>query len=212
MDKLTHHGVYGVQNSMITLGRLYDVNVEYYAQINFTGFEKLIDAIGGVDVESVSSFYLGDKWYAKEGMNHFNGAQALAFARNRKNVSGGDNARGKNQMRVITAVINKLTTSTALFANYADIMDSLQGMFVTNFTHEEISTLMKMQLSDMATWEIHSYAVTGTGGSNTNYSLGKGVHSYVMYPNEDTVAHGVKLASRVIAGETLTEEDMVLPE
>ena len=81
LDKLTHCGIYGVDCSMEALSILYDEEIKYYGQINFTGFEKLIDAVGGVDVYSEVAFTTASGRFAVEkGMNHFNGKQALAFA------------------------------------------------------------------------------------------------------------------------------------
>ena len=56
LDKLTHCGIYGIGCSVGALSNLYSVPINYYAQINFTGFETLIDAIGGVTVESETAF------------------------------------------------------------------------------------------------------------------------------------------------------------
>lgn len=211
LDKLTHCGNYGVSCSVEALGDLYNVQINYYGQINFTGFEKLIDAIGGVTVYSDESFRTVSGTYIKAGENQLNGEKALQFARERYNVSGGDNARGKNQMKVIKAVIEKLTSSTTLISKYADILDSLEGMFATNFTTDEISSLVKMQLDDMASWNIQSFAVTGTGGYAETYSW-PGEQLYVMRPNEDTVAYASKLIQKVLDGETLSTEDMTMPK
>ena len=206
-DKLTHCGIYGVETSIQALADLYDVEVPYYAQINFTGFETLIDAIGGITVYSDTAY---DTRHGNativEGENHLNGREALGFARERYALEGGDNDRGKNQMKVIEAVIDKLT-SGALISNYSDVLDSLQGMFVTNVTHKEISSFVKNQLTGMTDWEVHSYAVTGSGGSNTTASA-PGFECYVMYPHEDTVAHATELMDAVLEGETLTEADI----
>lgn len=210
MDKLTHCGIYGIECSMQALANLYQVEVDYYAQINFTGFETLIDAIGGVTVHSDVSFSNNDV-IVRKGENNFNGRQALAFARERKRLAGGDNARGKNQMKVIQAVINKATTGTTIISNYTGIMESLEGMFTTSISSDEISKLVKMQLDDMAQWNVLTYAVTGKGGSNTTYSI-PGARSYVMYQDARLVNHGIDLINRVIAGEILTQDDMTAPE
>lgn len=206
-DKLTNCGLYGAENSMKTLGDLYGIDVDYYAKLNFTGFETLIDAVGGITVHSSKAFKAGNKVRIEEGENHLNGYEALCFARERYHVSGGDRGRGKNQMKVIKAVVEKLTTGTTLISNYSGIMGSLEGMFKTNVTSEEISALVKMQLSDLATWSIHSFAVDGTGGSAKTYSS-PGHRSYVMYPNEKLVNKASELAKRVIAGDILTKEDL----
>ena len=207
-DKLTHCGLYGIENSMAALGDLYGQDVSHYAQINFTGFETLINAIGGVTVYSEFSFDAGDTFRVKAGNNHMNGAQALAYARERHNVAGGDLTRGKHQMRLISAVVSKLSAGT-IIKNYSAILDSLQGMFVTSLSADHISDLIKMQLEDMASWEVLSFAVSGEGGHDTNFSM-PGQISYVMYPNEELVSHASSLMSRLMAGETLTQEDMTV--
>lgn len=206
LDKLTHCGVYGIDCSIEALEDLYDVSVDYYAQINFTGFETLIDAIGGVTVYSNVSFSNGGV-SIQVGENYLNGSQALAFARERYQLAAGDNDRGKNQMKVIQAAIEKVTSGSTIITKYADILDSLEGMFATNMERSEINDLVKMQLSDMASWKISTFAVTGAGDSRITYSI-PGLHVYVMHPNDELVAQASELIDRVIAGEILTGEDV----
>lgn len=208
LDKLTHCGNAGVENSMKALANLYGIRVDYYARINFKGFETMINAIGGITVYSDVSFSTSSGEYRfSKGENYLDGAAALAFARERYNLSGGDNARGQNQMKVITAVLKKLTSGTTILTKYADILDSLNGMFATNISMDEISQLVKMQLGDMASWNIVSYAVTGTGGSAITYS-DPGHYLYVTYPDESTVAYAQDLIRRVVEGEILTDADV----
>lgn len=207
LDKLTHCGVYGINCSMQALAGLYDVPVDYYVQINFTGFETLIDAIGGVNVYSDTTFTSGGYSF-QQGYNQMNGKQALVFARDRYSFVSGDNARGQHQMQVIKAVIQKMASGT-IITNYSSILDSLQGMFITNLTSEEIALLVKMQISDMAQWNVVSYAVTGFNGSEKTYSM-PGAYAYVMYPDQKTVDYASQLIDRVLAGETLTDADMTL--
>lgn len=209
LDKLTHCGIYGVSCSMEALADLYDVEVPYYAQINFTGFETLIDAIGGVTVYSDYSFTACDRTWIEEGENTLSGSEALDFARERYSLPGGDNDRGRNQMKVIKAMIEKLSAGTIL-ANYADILQSLEGMLAMNMTQTDISRLVKMQLDDMSGWNVQTYAVTGEGGSEYTYSI-PGATAYVMYPDEGMVAYGTELIRRVMGGETLTDADTVYP-
>lgn len=207
LDKLTHCGLYGPSCSMQALGDLYGADVEYYAQINFTGFETLVDSVGGVHVNLSQSFTsLGGVRFEK-GWSDLNGKQALELVRDRYHVSGGDNGRGKNQMKVVAALIEKLTSGKTVISNYSDILASLKGMFRTSISQEEISALVKMQLGDMAQWTINSFAVTGSGGSEKNYSS-PGHKAYVMYPHKDVVAQASNLIQRVIAGEQLRTEDL----
>ena len=210
MDKLTHCGLYGADCSMEALEALYDLEIDYYGQINFTGFETLVDAVGGVTVYSDQSFTARET-YIHVGENHLNGSQALDFSRERYHVSGGDNGRGKNQMKVIKAVIEKMTSGTTIISKYSAILESLEGMFTTSLGMEDISMLVKMQLGDMAKWNVQSFAVTGVGGSEKTYSA-PADYAYVMYEDENMTAYAAQLVDRVIAGEVLTEEDMKVPE
>lgn len=202
LDKLTHCGLYGTECSMKALSNLYNQPVTYSAQINFTGFETLIDAIGGISIHSEK----GDGVYLKPGENRMNGKRALEFARNRYSYASGDHARGKHQMQVISAVVDKLT-SGSIITNYSDILDSLQGMFVTSMPSDMISAYIKMQLSDMAHWDVFSYAVGGTGASKVTYSM-PGVKASVVMPNKEDVARASKLIGQVLNGEKLTASDV----
>lgn len=203
LDKLTHLGIYGVNNSIQGLSDLYEISIPYYAQINFTGFETLIDAIGGVDVNSPYEFTTdtdGGATHVVAGMNHFDGAQALAFARERHALAAGDNERGRNQMLVIDAVISKLTSGTTILTHYSSILDSLTGMFRTNLTSDDINTLVKNQLDTGASWHVSRYAVSGYNDNQPSYSLPS--PNYVMQPNWDSVAQAKEYLNEVLAGQT----------
>lgn len=208
LDKLTHCGLYGVDCSMEALEGLYGIDITHYGQINFKGFETLIDAIGGITVVAEHSFKT-EAGYIQKGENFLNGHQALFFARERYNVSGGDNGRGRNQMRVITAVIEKMTNGTTIISNYAGILDSLEGTFSTDLQMSDISSLVKMQLSDMAKWNVKSFAVIGTNGSEKTYSA-PGHYASVMYPNDAAVAQASQLVQKVLDGAVITDEDLVI--
>lgn len=211
-DKLTHCGIYGIDNSEKTLENLYDLKVNYYMQINFTGFENLVDAIGGITVYSPVAFSANDidgsGYEFVEGENELNGDQALKFARERHAFASGDNARGENQMRVITAIIDKVTSNGAtVLLNYDKIMSSIEGMFMTDLSDSDIAALVKMQLTDQPKWNIKSYAVTGEGGSEYTYSAPSST-AYVMYQDKDMVDTASKLVKKVMNGEELTDEDL----
>lgn len=208
LDKLTHCGSYGLQCSLDTLGNLYDQEISYYTMVNFNGFKKLVDAIGGVDVYCEKSFTAHtDDLYFKKGNLHLNGRQALAFVRERYAFGDGDYARGRHQMEVLEEIINTLA-SGKIITRYAQIIESVEGMFTLGFTNEEISQLVKMQLSDRASWDIKTYTVTGTGTSKETYSM-PGQKVYVTIPNYDTVEHAKSLMKKVFDGKLVTEEDLI---
>lgn len=211
-DKLTHCGIYGIDCSMKTLGNLYGEYVDYYAQINFNGFKTLVDAIGGITIESEKAFRTSEGgFYINQGTNQLNGTVALSYVRERKAFADGDNSRGRHQMQAIEAIIHKVSSGTTVLTNYSSIMDSMSGMFTTSIHSEEISALVKMQLSDLASWNVKSFAVTGKGGSSTTYSMPT-KRSYVMYPNENQVKYAELLINKVVDGVTLTDSDLEMPD
>ena len=216
-DKLTHAGLYGVETSMETLGNLYGVNVDHYIRINFAGFISIIDALGGVDVYSDQAFTsVGSPGYYDpttfvEGWNHLDGKAALAFARERHAFASGDIQRGINQMKVIDAMLNKIK-SPALLMGFSKIMDAASDCFVTSFSKDQISALVRMQLSDFAEWDIESYTVTGTSSSSTKCYSAKGQKLYVMKPDDSSVSKAREMIASVLGGEGTVADTTQKPE
>lgn len=195
-DKLTHAGIYGVDASMRTLEELYGIDISYYARVNFTSLVTIVDALGGVDVESEHSFSAGGYDFT-EGMNHLNGEQALAFSRERKSFSGGDRQRGKNQEAVIEAILHK-AMSPAILKNANQIIASVSDCVETNMTRNEMAEFINMQLSDPAMWDIESQAADGTGSSAACYSSGS-QQLYVMIPDEAVVSAASQKMQDILA-------------
>ena len=216
-DKLTHAGLYGVETSMATLGNLYGINVDHYIRINFSGFINIVDALGGVDVYSDQAFTsVGSPGYYDpttfvEGWNHLDGKSALAFARERHAFASGDIQRGINQMKVIDAMLNKIK-SPALLMGFSKIMDAASDCFVTDFSQEQISALVRMQLSDFAEWDIQSYTVTGSGSTSTKCYSAKGQKLYVMKPDDSSVSKAREMIASVLGGEGSVASTSQKPE
>lgn len=205
-DKLTHCGLYGIDCSIKALDQLYSTDINYYVQLNFTGFQSLIDGIGGITVNAPQDF-TARGFSFKEGPNEVNGEQALVFARERYAFASGDNQRGQDQMEVIRAVIEKAASGTTMLTHYSDILNSLQNMMVTSIRADEIESFVKMQLSDPSGWDVRRFAVTGTGGKSTTYSM-PNQKAYVMYPDQASVGHASQLLTKILSGERLTDEDV----
>ena len=119
MDKLTHTGIYGVEETIHTVEDWLNIDLAYYLKLNFSSMRAIINAIGGIDVYSPVAFDsdISEYSYVK-GWNHLNGKQALYFARERHAFEGQDSMRVENQQRVAKAVIKKLTSSTTLLTKY----------------------------------------------------------------------------------------------
>lgn len=187
-DKLTHAGYYGIEESVKTVENLLDIDINYYVKINFSTIEGIVDAIGGVDVYSDYDFYeqAYGLYHFTIGNNHLDGKQALAFARERKSFATGDVQRVKNQQKVVEAIVNKVTSSTALISSYDRILDSVSENLDTNMPSKDISRLVKMQLNDMRGWTIESQNAVGTGQMGPTYTFPT-LNLYTMLPDKDSV-------------------------
>ena len=172
-DKLTHAGIYGVETSEQTLEDLYGIKLDYYARINFTSFLKLIDQLGGVTVHNDQAFTsLHGKFDFPVGDIQMNSEQALGFVRERYSLDGGDNDRGKNQEKVISAIVNKLASLKSV-SNFTSIVNNLQDSVQTNISLDTINALANTQLDSGSKFTVTSQAVTGTGstGQLTSYAM-----------------------------------------
>ena len=188
-DKLTHAGIYGVETSEQTLENLYGIKIDYYARINFTSFLKLIDQLGGVTVHNDQAFTsLHGKFDFPVGDIKMNSEQALGFVRERYSLDGGDNDRGKNQEKVISAIVNKLASLKSV-SNFTSIVNNLQDSVQTNMSLDTINALANTQLDSGSKFTVTSQAVTGTGstGQLTSYAMPNS-SLYMMKLDDSSVA------------------------
>ena len=206
-DKLTHAGIYGVNVSMDTLNMLYDININYYFRLNFAGFEKIIDALGGITVNSDYEFDSQNTkgYHFNKGENHLNGEQALVFTRERYAFKEGDRQRGRDQMAGIQGTVDK-ATQPAFLKNYLSVMDSLDGCFETNVPYDIIASLVRKQLDEGGSWQVLSYSTDGTGDTQKPYSMSQ--KAYVMIPDQTTVDKAKTLMKKVREGFMLSEADV----
>ena len=188
-DKLTHAGIYGVETSEQTLEDLYGINIDYYARINFTSFLKLIDQLGGVTVHNDQAFTsLHGKFDFPVGDIQMNSEQALGFVRERYSLDGGDNDRGKNQEKVISAIVNKLASLDSV-SNFTSIVNNLQDSVQTNMSLDTINALANTQLDSGSKFTVTSQAVTGTGSTGQLISYAMPNSSlYMMKLDNSSVA------------------------
>ena len=177
-DKLTHAGVYGTDVSINALEQLYKVKVDYYLQMNFSGFVRIVDALGGIDVYSDYTFTTNENETFQQGYNWLTGERALAFARERYSFAEGDFQRAKNQMEIVRAVIQR-AASPAMLLNYNAVMEAIEGSVTVSIPEDRVRELVKMQLSDHAQWEVEFYTVQGEGRYAETFSI-PGEEVYVV--------------------------------
>ena len=160
-DKLTHAGIYGIDASIHSLENLYDININYYVRLNFTSFLKIIDTLGGVDIYNDQEFSAGSNHF-QIGNIHLDANQALAFVRERYSLSDGDRDRGRNQQKVITAILKKIISVESL-ANYKDIINKIQDSLQTNMPMDEMINQINAHLESGGSYQINSQNLKGTG-------------------------------------------------
>ena len=215
MDKLTHTGFYGISTTIGAEEQLLDTEINYYVKVNFTTVERFIDAIGGVDVESEYEFnpVKMKDWTVHEGVNHMNGKQALAFARERKAFPDGDRQRIKNQQAVFEALIRKATSSRTMIMDYSKVLSSLTNYVEMSFSSREVRKLVKFQLAKDPDWHIYKNTITGGDGTLNTYTAG---YAYVMTQDEESIENAKTLINAVLEGKMLQKDDegnvTVVPE
>lgn len=189
MDKLTHTGIYGIEETIATVENWLDVEINYYYRVNFKMLVKLVDAMDGITVDIPKAFESTYWDYSfKEGENHLSGKAALAFVRERKTFEDEDEERIRNQQRVLKAILKKATNSEVILTNYADLLNAVEGCMQTNMSNRDITSIVKMQLKDMKTgWTIKTIAVDGDDAELGTYSMGPGKPLFVSVPKEKSV-------------------------
>ena len=203
-DKFTHTGMYGLQESIDTLTDMVDQDINYYVRMNFTSFMDIVDALGGVTVHSPEEFTTKIGGYQiQEGENHLNAKEALAFVRERKSFVDGDFARGRNQQRMISAIVKKVC-SPAILTSFSQVLDTISQSIETNMPSDEMNALVQMQLSQMPNWDIQSYQIIGDSASMPCYSVG--MNASVIIPNEFSITQACEYIDQFMDNEKIETE------
>lgn len=215
MDKLTHFSVYsdkGMDEPIEALNTLLGVKADYYARVNFSGLMDIVDALGGIDVTSPVDFttvamempnengdggYHDESFTFTEGVNHLNGREALTFSRERSAFAQGDVQRGRNQMAVLQAIIDK-ATSPAILSGYQDVLKAVSDSVLTNMPQQDILKLVKLQLEDKVDWDISTYTLSGTTDMQDCFTTGFPLS--VLVPDESSVAAARRMIRELISG------------
>ena len=212
MDKLTHTGIYGVDETLNTVEDWLNIDINYYVKMNFTAAEDLINAIGGIKVYSPVEFESSLRGYKyKQGWNTLSGRQALYFARERKAFEENDAARIENQQRVMEAIIKRMTSSTTLLTNYGDIMDAAGRNLTTNMSSDEVLALVKMQMTYLNSWDIETQKITGDYDMDYVASLTQSQMFSIYRPHEESVEK-IKSGINKVMNPAQVDVDMALEE
>lgn len=202
-NKITHAAGYGNDCMINTIQNYFGIKIDYYAKINFKGLVKLVNAVGGVEVNVPSRLCTdnssrGGQVCIKAGRQTLNGEQALVFARNRKQLVNGDFGRAQHQQEIIMALINKMKTITKV-SQFTSILDTVSKSLDTNLTTKQIlefynvgKDIIKKSSSAEHSNLINIQQLYLQGNSQMIYDEGMRMVLYNYVPNKSSKADIVK--------------------
>ena len=202
MDKLTHAGTYGIQESLETVEQFTGLKMDFYVKVSFASLVYLVDAIGGIDVESDRAFtaWTNENVHIQEGLNHLDGVSALAYARERKAYEEKDIHRSRNQAQVMRAIAWK-ASSKKFIIHYTDMLEALSKGMITNMSDRQIKSLIKLQMHTHAKWDIRDVQMTGTETRTDQCYSAQGNDLIILEPDEASVQEALKTIREFMSGE-----------
>lgn len=205
MDKLTHLGNNGIMNTLEGLNDLYDLDVQHYAAVNFVTFQKIIDTLGGIDINNPYAFENSQKYFPA-GEIHLNGEDALIYVRVRYSLAQGDFDRNEHQAIVLKAILQKLT-SREILEKAPSLINNLSGAIATNIDPASILDLASEELVNRRDWNIIYYHLGGYGHRAETVSM-PGWSLYVVDPYESQTKFVHEEIMNVLTGETLEKKEL----
>lgn len=209
MDKLTHLGNQGIRNTLDGINRKFNLNLTDYLCTNFTHFEALVDALGGVTINNPYAFdgeNSGD-YHFDAGEITLNGEQALAYSRERYSLSNGDYGRNEHQGIIMQAILEKVQQNAAA-GDKAGVLAALSANFLTNVNINDLYNLYTSSGDVAQPWQYIRYHLGGTGKMAGTVSMGMNRMLYVCQPFESQVQFTTDVVNRMLNGETISEDPL----
>ncbi|MGG0457299.1 LCP family protein [Bacillus mycoides] len=201
-DKITHAHAFGStkngkdggpQASIDAVEKLTNVPVDYFVKFNFKSFIKIVDDLGGIEVDVPVEFTEQDSndtaeaIHLQKGVQKLNGEEALALARTRHIDS--DAMRGQRQQLVIEAILKKLT-SVGSVTKVGNIIDDINGQFVTNLTFDDMLSFYKYGAdSSIEKLQIQGEDCYMAKGDDTCSKSAGGGRTYYYNPDKKELAN-----------------------
>lgn len=233
-SKITHAASYGQQCMIDTIQNYTGIHIDYYVKMNFKGVVKLVDTLGGVDVDVPFAFCEQNsnrEWgentiYVEKGFQTLNGEQALAFARHREDVWSrhfcpkryigqgvvNDFVRGQHQQLVVRALLNKMKTVRSLDTLY-QLLNTVSTSMETNMTTNQILSLYNVGKDILAKSSgenvedllgIHKLYLSGADATIYDPLVNASVYEYLVY--EDSLAEVVQAMKQNLGLEEIEVE------
>lgn len=206
-DKLTHMGMYGIDNTVTALRKWTGIPVHDYVLVNFQTFTTIVDVMGGVTFNNPYEFttYYNEITFPA-GEITLNGTYALEYVRERKNLPNGDFDRNEHQAIVMKALIDELT-SPSVIGKADELLQALQGQFLTSLNASDIMSLAQYTMDESVHWDILSYHLVGSFGDEYTASAPEFLAS-VVYPDEEELQQIVEQVNLVLDGQQVTQQEI----
>jgi LCP family protein required for cell wall assembly len=191
------------------LGELYGLDVKYFVEVNFEGFERVVDAFGGVNINvqmpvTDDHFPLGGgrnaRIYLPSGPRHMTGAEALIYARSRNGSNDFD--RGQRQQRVLLSLRQQVDIRTIL-PRLDSLAAAVTSAVRTDFPRDLVDELLGLA-DAIDTRELRSYVFTPPRYQRE--VLSGDPRGYVIIPDVDRIRAAVRDAFVIDPGEEARRE------
>ncbi|HLV49693.1 MAG TPA: LCP family protein, partial [Erysipelothrix sp.] len=202
--KLSLVGLSGMRETVKTIEDFMGMDIDYTLRVNWTSVVKVVDALGGIEVNSPHSFRQG-QYYFNKGLNKLDGNRALAFVRNRKSLPDDEDSRAQNQQIVLTAIVNKLM-SPAIIMNYSDFLSSISSSIQTSMPQNQLNQLIRYQLDHMPSWDIYTTQIIGDMFDTWEAHSAMGRWQIVKEPHKDKLDNAIEAINKMKQNETITQE------
>lgn len=141
-NKITHAAAYGNDCMIKTIENFLDIDIDYYAKVNFKGLVKLVDAVGGVEIDVEKTLCTDNsdrrgQICIQPGHQVLDGEHALVYARNRKQLANGDFGRGQHQQEIIMALIEKIKDIDDV-STFTKIINTVSNNMDTNLSTKQM--------------------------------------------------------------------------
>lgn len=193
-DKLAHAGALragntrGIDISMATMSQIYGIEIEHFIRVTMGSFVSLVDTMGGVEVYSERAFNAYGGVRVAQGMNNFNGWEALNFVRHRGFVDG-DFQRGRNNAALINGVMRRAISPGFLLNPVAirNVTNILPTAIETSFSSEDIEFLLQHQIGNRTSWNIQNMQALGTPAREPISAANPSITTSVILPNQTSI-------------------------
>lgn len=203
-DKLSLVGYSGIDETMKTIEDFLSMDIDYFLKVNWTSVVEVVDALGGIEVNSPYSFKSG-KYSFQQGPTSLDGPRALAFVTHRMTLPDGEDSRAQNQQYVLEAILEKIM-SPSIITNYTQFLEAISNNIRLSMPEKQLDNLIKDQLNTMSPWQIFRTQVIGDVFDTWDaYSL-KGVYQVVKDPHPELLEQAKNIIEMMENNELITKD------